>query len=155
MLRRATIQDVPAVIDLRAAFFATMGHQSDPDAPWGAPAARWFAEHLGIDACAYLAYDGDQPVATAVGYLQIAPPSPSNPAGVRGYLSDVITLPGHRRRGHARRCVDALITWFRDETPAELVDLTASTDGVALYESLGWARRDQPLLRLRLDQPRH
>lgn len=43
MLRRATVQDVAVVVDLRAAMFATMGYDDDPHAPWRDPATRWLA----------------------------------------------------------------------------------------------------------------
>ncbi len=125
MICRATALDVAAVVDLRAAVFASMGFDGDPQGPRGEPAPRWFTAHLAVDACVYLAYEGEELVAMALGYLQIAPPSPSSTAGVRGYVSDVMTLEAHRRRGHARRCVEALSDWFREETPVALVGSSA------------------------------
>lgn len=152
MIRRATADDVDAMVELRAAMFATMGDPPAPNATWRILAAEWFREHLGRDSCGYIVRTDEEPVAAALGYVHTAPPSPSNLASVTGRLSNVITLEGHRRGGHARACVEALIDWFRDETPAERVDLAASEDGLALYESLGWIRRDQPTLRLRLNR---
>lgn len=104
----------------------------------------------GVDACAYIIYSSGTAVAAALGYVHTAPPSPSSCATVTGHLSNVVTLEGHRRRGHARACVQKLLEWFRHETSAARVDLAASEDGLALYESLGWVRREQPTLRLSL-----
>ena len=77
-------------------------------------------------------------------------PSPSNPVGVRGHVSQVSTLPAFRRRGYARACLTALLDWFERETDARRLDLHATTDGEPLYRSLGFARSPYPSLRLRL-----
>ncbi|WP_315915742.1 GNAT family N-acetyltransferase [Arthrobacter sp. lap29] len=148
MIQRATIDDVNTLVALRAAMFEAMGHEGHSEAAWSYEASKWFAEHLNVDACAYIVYVADTAVAAALGYVHTAPPSPSSSAAVTGHLSNVITLEGHRRQGHARACVEALVRWFRDETAVARVDLAASEDGLALYESLGWTRREQPTLRL-------
>lgn len=136
------------MVELRAAMFATMGFESGPDEQWRRQAAQWFADHLGVDSCAYISLVDETPVAAALGYVHASPPSPMSCTAVTGHVSNVITLESHRRRGHARACVTALIDWFRDETSVQKVDLSASEGGLALYESLGWVRRDQPTLRL-------
>lgn len=152
MLRRATADDIPRLVELQALLFAEMGHEHVSEQAWRAPAASWLAERLGSEACVYVVEDQGSVVACALGYLHTAPPSPSSTTHLRGHISNVVTVEGHRRRGHARRCVAALLEWFRDETPAEVVDLTASRDGLALYESMGWRRRDDPTLRLRAER---
>lgn len=129
-----------------------MGHDANPDAPWRDEASKWFAEHLDVDACAYIVYSAGTAVAAALGHVYTAPPSPASCATVTGHLSNVVTLESHRRQGHARACVEALIGWFRDETSAAKVDLAASKDGLALYESLGWVLRQQPTLRLPINR---
>jgi len=57
---------------------------------------------------------------------------------VRGHVFNMSTFPAHRRRGHARACLDALLDWFRDETEARAVNLNATADGIALYRSVGF-----------------
>lgn len=152
MIQRATTEDIGALVALRSAMFETMGHETDPEAPWLDEASRWFAEHLGLDACAYIVYSSGTAVAAALGHVHTSPPSPSSCATVTGHLSNVVTLEGHRRRGHARACVQKLLEWFRHETSVARVDLAASEDGLALYESLGWVRRQQPTLRLTISR---
>lgn len=132
--------------------FESMGNEADPEAPWLDEASTWFAEHLGVDACAYIVYSSGTAVAAALGYIHSTPPSPSSCATVTGHLSNVVTLEEHRHRGHARACVQELLEWFRHETSAGRVDLAAGEDGPALYESLGWVRREQPTLRLSLQR---
>ncbi|WP_452672759.1 GNAT family N-acetyltransferase [Streptomyces albidochromogenes] len=58
-------------------------------------------------------------------------------------------LPGHRRRGHARSCVQALFDWLR-ERGAGSVDLNASAEAEPLYASLGFVRKPDPSMRLTL-----
>ena len=152
MIRRVTTEDIGALVRLRAVMFETMGQASSPEAPWLAEASQWFTDHLGVDACAYIVYSSGTAVAAALGYVHTTPPSPASCTTVTGHLSNVVTLEDHRRRGHARACVQALLEWFRHETSAARVDLAASEDGLALYESLGWVRREQPTLRLSLQR---
>ena len=153
MLRRATLDDIPALVELQALLFAEMGNENAQESSWRGTAAAWLTERLGNEACVYVVEDQGALVASALGYLHTAPPSPSSMSQVRGHISNVVTLGSHRRRGHARGCVAALLDWFRDETPAEVVDLSASRDGFALYESMGWRTRDDPTMRLNIARP--
>ncbi|WP_326607706.1 GNAT family N-acetyltransferase [Streptomyces sp. NBC_01800] len=88
-------------------------------------------------------------VASAVGACDVHAPSPANPSGLHGHISNVSTDPRRRRRGYARACLDALLTWFREETPVTVVNLNATGDGAALYESFGFAAPRHPALQLR------
>lgn len=150
MLRRATVDDIPALVELQALLFAEMGHAHVSAPAWRDPAAAWLAQRLGSEVCVSVVEVEGALVACALGYLHTAPPSPSSITDVRGHISNVITVEGHRSRGYARACVEALLEWFRDETSAEVVDLSASKDGLALYESMGWRRRDDPTMRLQI-----
>jgi ribosomal protein S18 acetylase RimI-like enzyme len=69
---------------------------------------------------------------------------------------NVATDPGQRRLGYARGCVDALLAWFRDETPARKISLHATGEGIGIYRSRGFAEPAYPELVLRItDQDRH
>lgn len=148
MLRRATLEDIPALVELQALLFTDMGNDQVSTRPWRDAAAAWLAERLGADACVFVVEAQGSLVSCALGFLHTAPPSPSSITPARGHISNVVTLESHRRRGHARACVGALLEWFRDETPVEVVDLSASKDGFALYESMGWRLREDPAMRL-------
>lgn len=130
--------------------FTAMGDPLVSGLKWRKASAGWLTEHLGVDACMYVVDLDGELVAAALGFLHTSTPSPSSLCCVRGHVSNVVTLPGHQRRGYALSCLEALLTWFREETNADRVDLVASDDGVALYESLGWERREYPTLRLSL-----
>lgn len=146
--RRATADDIPELVELQALLFVEMGNNAVSQRAWREPAAAWLAERLGREACVYVVEDQGSLVACALGYLHTGPPSPSSLTPVRGHISNVVTVASHRRRGHARACMAALLEWFRDETTVEVVDLSASSDGLSLYESMGWRRRDDPTMRL-------
>jgi ribosomal protein S18 acetylase RimI-like enzyme len=152
-VRRATLDDVPALVRMRALMLSDMGMQTgDADAPWRAASALWFSERLRLpdEFAAFLVVDPEiGVVASAVGACDAHAPSPANPSGLHGHISNVSTDPRRRRRGYARACLDALLTWFREETPVTVVDLNATGDGAGLYESFGFAAPRHPALQLR------
>ncbi|MFE7357288.1 GNAT family N-acetyltransferase [Streptomyces sp. NPDC057543] len=150
--RRATLDDVPALVRLRGLMLADMGLETGgADAPWRAVSAQWFTERLRHPAT-FAAFLVDEPgfgtVASAVGTCDAHAPSPADPSGLQGRVFNVSTDPRRRRRGHARVCLDALLTWFRDEADVTVVDLNATADGAALYASYGFAAPRHPTLRL-------
>jgi hypothetical protein len=57
-------------------------------------------------------------------------PGTGNPGGAQGLVFNMSTEPRCRRRGYARACQDALLTWFRDETEARVINLNATGDGI-------------------------
>jgi GNAT superfamily N-acetyltransferase len=61
------------------------------------------------------------------------------------------TDPRCRRLGYARACLEALLAWFGDETEARVIKLSATSDGLPLYRSLGFTEPGNPALQLRLD----
>lgn len=94
-------------------------------------------------------------VACSAGLCDHHAPGPGNLSGVRGHVFNMSTAPGHRGRGYARACLEALLAWFRDETQASLINLNASRDGIALYQSLGFGPPGHPQLRLARPAPEH
>ena len=154
VVRRAVADDAAALVRLRAAMYDDMGEATGaPEAPWRPAAEAWFVARLPRthEIAAFVVDEpGAGPVACAFGVVEHPAPSPSNPVGVRGHVSQVSTLPAFRRRGYARACLTALLDWFERETDARRLDLHATTDGEPLYRSLGFARSPYPSLRLRL-----
>jgi ribosomal protein S18 acetylase RimI-like enzyme len=153
-VRRAGPADAQALVRLRALMLHEMGTDvGGEDAPWRGAAERWFAECL-ADPAAAAAFVVDDPgmglVSCAVGLCDRRAPGPSGLSGLRGHVFNVCTDPRRRRRGHARACVGALMAWFREETPAEEVDLNATGPGSGLYRSLGFDVPRHPALRARI-----
>jgi GNAT superfamily N-acetyltransferase len=157
--RRAQPADAPALVRLRAVMFAAMGTPpGDADAAWRSLAEAWFAERLARPAgfAAFVVEDPALgPVSAAAGICDARPPGPRGTSGTRGHVFNTVTDPRFRGRGHARACLVALLGWFSRETPAEIVELAATRDGIPLYASLGFEARDSPTMRLALrpDRP--
>ncbi|MFJ1895988.1 MULTISPECIES: GNAT family N-acetyltransferase [unclassified Streptomyces] len=155
--RRATSEDIPALVRMRALMLSDMGFDTgDERAPWRAAAAQWFADRMPLtdEFAAFLVEDPELGVvACAVGACDAHAPGPANPSGLHGHVSNVSTDPRRRRLGHARVCLDALLTWFERETRAAVVSLNATGDGAGLYESFGFAPPPHPSLQLRTAGP--
>ncbi|WP_299538123.1 GNAT family N-acetyltransferase [uncultured Streptomyces sp.] len=155
-VRRATTADIPALVRLRASMLEAMGVDTGgPDAPWREAAARWFARRLPGDRVAAFVADDPGPgvVACAVGTCDAHLPGPADAGGLHGHLSNVSTDARFRRLGHARRCVEALLRWFEEETPVTAVDLNATEEGAGLYTSPGFAPPRYPTLQGRGTRP--
>ena len=73
--------------------------------------------------------------------------------GTKAYLDHLVVAPGWRRRGVGRALVEHAVQVAR-QAGASRVDLTAGEGkdaARALYASVGFARRDTSVFRLRLD----
>ena len=149
--RRAGPDDAAAVVELRAAMYRALGDDPGPlEAPWRAAALAWFTRNLASDGrAAVFVVDGPdgRPVACAMGLLEARAPSPTNPSGLRGHVSQVSTADAYRRRGYARACLTALLAWFEADTDSRIIDLHASGEGETLYRSLGFQGAPFPALR--------
>ncbi|MEO3750628.1 GNAT family N-acetyltransferase [Streptomyces sp. B6B3] len=152
--RRAGPGDVAALVRLRGLMLTDMGLVDSPDeGAWRELAVAWFAGKLG-DRDEFAAFVVEDPelgvVSSAVGSCDQHAPGPSNPSGLYGYVSNVSTDPRRRRRGYARACLDALLRWYETETPVRVVNLNATTHGLGMYTSLGFAAPRYPSLQARL-----
>lgn len=155
--RRATTADAPALTRLRAVMLDGVGRSGGfSDAAWRPVAEAWFRHRLAQpdQFAAFVVDDPDDPehgpVSSACGICDARPPGPVTLSTVRGHVFSVATDPDHRRRGHARACMAALLGWFREQTPVEVVELKASAQGRALYAELGFRDVPDPAVRLAL-----
>lgn len=155
VVREASPADAAALVRLRVAMFAAMGRDvGGEDAPWRSAAEHWFAQHLGRDAVAFVVDGpGEGPVASALAVLLPRAPGPADPATASAHVSQVSTLPEHRRRGLARACLTALLAHL-EERGVTRSDLHATADGEALYRSLGYEESPYPALRRQAATPR-
>ncbi|WP_375387767.1 GNAT family N-acetyltransferase [uncultured Amnibacterium sp.] len=147
VVRWAVPGDAEALVGLRAAMFDAMGQDPIGEA-WRTAARAWFAERLaGPDLLIAVAdVPGRGPVSSAMAVVERRAPSPSNPSGLAAHLSQVSTLPGHRRHGHARACLLALLAEL-DRREVRRTDLFATGDGEALYLDVGFRPSPYPALR--------
>jgi ribosomal protein S18 acetylase RimI-like enzyme len=154
-VRRAAVQDVRALVHLRALMFSSMGFDvGGQDAPWRLAAAGWFNEQLTLrhQFAGFVAeHPVDGVVSAALGSCDARAPSPTDSSGPHGHVFNICTEPGHRRAGHGRACLTALLTWFQTDTHVRVVHLNATPDGAAMYKSAGFREPAFPAMRLQLD----
>jgi len=74
------------------------------------------------------------------------PASPKDPLLLRPIILNVYTEPEFRGRGVARRIMNAILDWLRDQEFAS-VSLHASDAGRHLYEGLGFVATNEMRLR--------
>lgn len=147
MLRSARFDDSYAVLELWALLYDGM---DAPDAgEWREHARAWFAAHLGDESDARIAVvdvDGGV-VATAVGTIERGVPNPYSPIGLGVRLSNVITHPDQRGRGHGTALTRDVIAWAAS-LGADRIDLSATRDGQRVYEELGFTYTSSPRMKL-------
>jgi GNAT superfamily N-acetyltransferase len=152
--RPATPDDADELVRLRAIMLQTFGDPRGWNDDWRSPSRETLRKRLtgpGSSMAAFVVErpDGAGLASCAVGIIEERLGNPSNTAGLVGYVFNVSTDPGFRRRGHARACMEALLGWFRSRGVA-LVDLRASAEGEPLYSDLGFTRTPDPAMRLRM-----
>ena len=157
VLRRAAAKDVPALVDLRSLMLSSMGWDvGGPDAAWRTAATWWFHEQLARPqqfAGFVIEHPVEGVVCAALGTCDARAPSPDGLTGAHGHVFNIATEPGHRRRGYARACLDALLTWFHTETAVCAVNLNAAPDAVGIYRSAGFRPSVFPSMRIVLQRP--
>ena len=136
-LRRATPADAEDLAHLRGLMHAAMGVQELSD-EWRATTVDAFRRRLAAeDFVAFGIEEEGRLVSCGAGWLQEHLPSPYQLDPRRGHIASMSTEPEWRRRGYARDVFAALMDWFA-VAGVPRVDLRATDDGRALYESFGF-----------------
>jgi GNAT superfamily N-acetyltransferase len=139
IIRLATIDDLPVIIELRLAMFEAMGlHDPAILAEVAATNAAYLKLHLPDGSYrGWLVEVGGQSVATGGLIIRQAPPSYHNLSGLEGYIMSVYTRPEFRHRGLAKLVMQTILDTLRVEGITR-VALRASDDGRPLYEKMGF-----------------
>ena len=137
-LRRATPADAEDLTRLRGLMHLAMGSAALPE-EWRAACEAAFRRRLTEpDFVAFVVEEDDgHLVSCGAGWLEEHLPSPGQFDGRRGHIASMSTEAGSQRRGYARLVFGALMQWFADQD-IQRVDLRATDDGRALYESFGF-----------------
>ena len=137
-LRRAEVRDAAALVRLRAHMLTAMGDDVT-GAQWAQACEQALVRRLAEpDRFAAWVVEADGvPVSGGVGWLEEHLPSPRSPDGRRGHVASMSTDPAHRRQGHARLVLGALMGWFGG-LGVQRVDLRATASGRPLYEEHGF-----------------
>lgn len=153
--RRAVPDDAPELVRLRELMLTEVDGEPPAPGPWQGTAEQMLRKRLAepADTGSLTAFVVDRPgepgalAACAVGVIEQRLGAPDNPAGESGYVFNVATEPGFRRRGYSRACLVALLAWYQ-RRGVPRVDLKASPAGEPLYRSLGF--RDSTATPLKL-----
>lgn len=154
-VRRAGAADADELVRLRIVMLEAMDGEPVAPGEWSQRVAASLRRRLpAADPEATLAaFVVDRPggeglAACAVGTIEERLGSPGNPDGRVGHVFNVATDAAWRRRGLSTACLDALLAWFTARA-VPMVQLTASPDGLPMYERMGFVRHPHPSLRLR------
>jgi GNAT superfamily N-acetyltransferase len=149
-IRPATVADIPHIVHHREAMFREMGIPAVFDEM--APAMEAWLGHA-IPSKTYQGWvavaDGGE-VGAGGGLIVIPwPPGPISLDARCGFIFNVYTEPAHRKRGLARRVMEAIHEYCRAEG-VERVVLNASAFGKPLYDAIGYVVTNEPMMRMRL-----
>ena len=139
-IRRATLDDVPALVDLRARMMYAIDLVDDRGT-WLQASTDYFVDGLRRKTLlGWVATVERDVVGSAMAELRTTPPSPRKSTGRVAYVHTVATLPSFRRRGISRVLLNEL---FQDLASHNLdaVELHATDQGFPLYEQLGFSLR--------------
>ncbi len=142
-IRQATLdeRDLDAIVRHRCSMFFDMGHHDQRALE--AMSARfrpWLRGKMqNGEYLAWFALAPDSSIAAGLGlWLMDWPPHMIAAGQRRGNILNVYTEPAHRRQGMARTLMQKALDWCA-ANGVDAVILHASSDGRALYESLGFA----------------
>ncbi len=149
-LRRATVADASTIARHRRIMFRDLGYRddaaldsmSDKFLPWVEQKMQ-SGEYL-----AWFAVTADDLVVAGAGlWLMDWPAHMVGSSSRRGNILNVFTEPAYRRRGLARRLVEAAMDWCKAHN-IDFVILHASPEGRSLYESLGFTAGNEMRVKL-------
>ncbi len=150
-IRRATPEDVGVIAEHRARMFQDTGRLDDDRAaamiellkPIMRPMLA-SGEYQG-----WLVVAEDEAIAGGAGVqMRTLLPRPETDVAREALVVNVYVEPEYRRQGLARRLMEAILAWSREQG-VERISLHASTMGQPLYEALGFTRSNEFVIYLR------
>ena len=97
----------------------------------------YFQVHLGKDLFVYVIRDGQTIVSCAFLLTVEKPMSPAFINGKTGMVLNVYTCPSYRRKGCAKKIMEALLSEAK-KMEISVIELKATEDGYPLYRSVGF-----------------
>jgi GNAT superfamily N-acetyltransferase len=149
-LRLALPADAPVIAAQRRAMFVDMGDVAYAALEgMDARFADWVSDRIarGVYIGWLVQAPSGEIVAGAGLDIREGAPLPGDFDTRRGYIMNVYVHPDHRRRGLARRMIEALLAWCQDSSLCGL-SLHASDEGRPLYASLGFMPSNEMRLKL-------
>ncbi len=150
-LRPATHLDRDTLVDHRIRMFQDMGLTFDATA-MADLFGPWVTEMMAAGVYrGWVVEDGNAGIVAGGGITIIPwPPGPRYPGGRLAFVYNVYTDPSHRNHGLARRIMDTIHAWCREEG-IQCLAMNASDAGRPLYESMGYSVTTSPMMFLVLE----
>ena len=149
-IRKATVSDIPHIVDHRELMFREMGIPAEFD-DMKVATDLWLRHAL--PSHIYRGWMAVSPAGDVVGGGGLIvipwPPGPMTVDPRCGFVFNVYTAPAHRKQGLGRRLMDAMHDYCRAEG-IERVVLNASVFGKPLYDAIGYVVTEEPMMRFRL-----
>jgi len=149
-IRKATLDDVAELVRLRRMMFEAMGYGDARrlDASDAASADYFSSAISGGVFHAWLAETANgKAIGSGGAVIDHHPPDPNNLSGQTGYIMNLVTDPGYRRQGIARRLMQTILDWLVEQGVTQMA-LHATQVGYPLYQELGFVESNEMRLRL-------
>jgi GNAT superfamily N-acetyltransferase len=149
-IREATLDDIPEIVRQRRRMYEDMHYTDAASLERSASLNTAFLRKAVAEGSfrSWLACRGSRAVA---GGAVLVVPWPAHPYDLecrRATILNVYTEPEYRRQGIARRIMETMIAWCKQEGFVR-INLHASEDGQHLYKSLGFEPSNEMRLKLR------
>ena len=148
-IREATSADLKIVVHHRRSMFFDMGYRDEAAlAAMEATSEPFLAKGLANGSYrGWFVEDSGRVVAGGGIIIFEYHSSPSDPNPKRPLVVNMYTEPDYRRRGLARRLMEIMIAWCKQEGFGSVL-LHASDEGRPLYEALGFVPTNEMRLKL-------
>lgn len=150
-VRLATSKDINQLVRLRIDFLKDeFGLSSDEETQIENHLFSYFDRHLLADSfIAVLVTDEYNILSTAFLTIHEKPANLSFMNGLSGTLLNVFTYPQYRKNGYATKAVTSIIEEAQKRN-ISVIDLSATTNGLAIYSRLGFREISNTAMRLKL-----
>ena len=151
-VRTGRLDDIPVLVRHRIDMFAALHVPIEHDAVVAAY-GRWLETTLPSGVYrAWLVETAAGEVVAGGGITVVPwPPGPRSLGDRAAFVYNIYTEPAHRRRGLARIVLETIHAWCR-ENRVLAGALTASPEGMPLYESMGYRLTTSPMMFCVLDE---
>ena len=147
-IREAKAEEAAVILHHRQSMFRDMGEATAEELDaMVAMTGPWLTQALADGSYrGWLAVDGERVVGGGGVLLCSWPASPKDPFLRRAIILNVYTEVEYRHRGIARRIMQTILKWVREQGFAS-VSLHASDEGRHLYEQFGFVATNEMRLR--------
>ena len=129
-------EDIPLLIELRKRQLIDEGQ--DPDVNMDQELVKFFNNHFADNTLVeWVAEEDGKIVGTAAILLFEFPPAFTNPSGIKGYITNMFTVPEYRGQGLASELLKKVLDEARSRSVKNIL-LAASDMGKPVYKKVGF-----------------